>query len=102
MSGNMFLQFKNMKAGFRKRKEKDDTPELPRVKKPRIEQTPNIEVLDLGDWLRRTEKVCHRAGELRKYLDVYKQRMLRRMETFEEDQILTDIQPMWEEKLPCG
>ena len=24
------------------------------------------------------------------------------METLEEDQILTDIQPMWEEKLPCG
>ena len=31
-----------------------------------------------------------------------KLRMLRRMETLEEDQILTDIQPMWGEKLPCG
>ena len=41
-------EFKDMKAGFRKRKEKDDTPELPRAIKPRIEQTPNIEVVDLG------------------------------------------------------
>ena len=31
-----------------------------------------------------------------------KLRMLRRMETLEEDQILTNIQAMWEEKLPCG
>ena len=38
----------------------------------------------------------------RKYLDMDKQRMLRRMETFGEDQILTDIWPMWEEKLSCG
>jgi hypothetical protein len=87
---------------FQKEKEKKDTPELPRATKPRIEPPPKIEVLDLEDWLRRTEKVCHRAGELRKYLDLDKQRMLRRMETFEEDQILTDIQPMWVEKLPCG
>ena len=42
-----------------------------------------------------TEDVCQRAGELRKYLDMDKQRMLRRMETFGEDQIVTDIWPRW-------
>ena len=57
--------FKDTKAGFRKRKEKYDTPEIPRAKKPRIEQAPNIEVVDLGDWLRRLEKVYQRAGEMR-------------------------------------
>jgi hypothetical protein len=31
-----------------------------------------------------------------------KKRMLRRMETFREDLILTDILTIWEEKLPCG
>ena len=36
--------FKDMKAGFRKRKEKDDTPEIPRAKKPRIEQAPTMEI----------------------------------------------------------
>jgi hypothetical protein len=97
-----WANFKNMKAGFRKRKEKDDTPDVPRAKKPRIEQAPHSEVADLGDWLGMTEDVCQRAGELKKYLDMDKQRMLRRMETFGEDQILTDIWPMWEEKLPCG
>ena len=97
-----WAKFKDMKAGFRKRKDKDDTIKIPKAKKPRLEQAPNIEEMDLGDWLRKTEKVCQRAGELGKYLDMDKQRMLRRMQTFEEDQILTDIQPMWEEKLPCG
>ena len=94
--------FKNRKAGFRKRKEKDDTPEVPKAKKPRIEQPQYPEVIDIGDWLGRMEKVCQRAGELRRYLGMDKLRMLRRMETLEEDQILNDIQPMWEEKLPCG
>jgi hypothetical protein len=32
-----WANFKNMKAGFRKRKEKDDTPDVPRAKKPRID-----------------------------------------------------------------
>ena len=52
-------------AGFRKRKGKDDTPEIPKAKKPRLEQVPNIEEIDLGDWLRRLEKVYQRAGEMR-------------------------------------
>ena len=31
-----------------------------------------------------------------------KLRMFRRMETLEEDQILANLQSMWEEKLPCS
>ena len=34
----------SLKAGFRKRKEKDDTPEIPRAKKPSIEQAPTMEI----------------------------------------------------------
>ena len=56
----------------------------------------------LGDWLLMMEETCLRAGKLREYLEKDKQRVLRRMETMEEDRILTNIQPMWEEKLPCG
>ena len=73
-------------------KEKDDTPEVPRAKKPRIEQAPYPEVIDLGDWLGRMEKVCQSAGELSRYLDMDKLRMLRRMETLEKNLIQTDIQ----------
>ena len=69
------------------------------LQKPRIEQAPYPEVIDIGDWLERMEKVCQRAGELRSYLVM--ERMLRRMETLEEDQIMTNVggkAPMWLER----
>ena len=95
-------KFKNKKAGFRKRKDKEDIPdEIPKAKKPRMEQVEYTEITNVGDWLGRMEEICLRAGKLRSYLEMDKLRMLRRMETLEEDRILTNIQSMWEEKLPC-
>ena len=57
-------RFKNKNAGFRKRKDNDDTLEtVPKAKKPRMEQVRYTEVTDLGDWLGRMEERCVRAGE---------------------------------------
>jgi hypothetical protein len=93
--------FKNKNAWFRKRKEKDDTHEVNRSKRPRLsardqESTlpPNEEpgggqvewINDLGISLARMEGVC-----VRKQLEKDKLRMIRRVETLEQDMILVDI-----------
>ena len=44
--------------------------------------------------------VCVRAGKLSKQLEKDKMRMIRRMETFEQDRILEDIHTIWEEIYP--
>ena len=47
-----WCNFKDMKAGSRKRKEKDDTPEIPIAKKTRIEQAPTRTEKDGNFWRR--------------------------------------------------
>ena len=73
-------KFKNKKAGFRRRKDKDDPPEtIPKAKKPRIEQEGCTKVTDLGDWLGKMEEICQGARKLRMFLEMDKLRMLRRI-----------------------
>ena len=46
---------------------------------------------DLGICLERMEGICLRAGRLRKHLEFDNMKMVRRMETLEQDNILMDI-----------
>ena len=112
-------QFKNRKRkeGFLKRK-KEEIPESTRSKKPRWstgDQEPATPTLhtgeesgggqeemadDLGICLERMEGMCMRAGRLRKQLEFDKMRMVRRMDTLEQDNILMDIHNILDEQQP--
>ena len=107
--------FKSKNAGFRKRKKKDDAPEDITSKRPRLSAGDQESTLppeeepgggqgelvdDLGICLAMMEGVCARAGKLRKQLEKDKLRMIRRMETFEQDRILADIHTILEEIYP--
>ena len=59
-----------------------------------------VEDVDLGTWLEGMEKSCLSAGKLRSALNYDKQRVLRRMETLDLDNILTDIQPWLSLEVP--
>ena len=55
---------------------------------------------DLGICLERMEGICIRAGRLRKHLEFDKMRMVRKMDTLEQDNILMDIQNILDEQQP--
>ena len=55
---------------------------------------------DLGICLERMEGICLRAGRLRKHLEFDKMRMVRRMDTLEQDNILMDIHNILDEQQP--
>ena len=106
------------KDGFMKRKKDEEIPGGTRKKKPRMstgDQEPATPALntgkeprggqeemvdDLGICLARMEGICLRAGELRKHLEFDKMRMVRRMDTLEQDNILMDIHNNLEEQQP--
>ena len=55
---------------------------------------------DLGIYLERMEGICMRAGRLRKQLEVDTMRMVRRMDTLEQDNNLMDILNILDEQQP--
>jgi hypothetical protein len=113
-------QFKKRKRkeGFLKRKKEEEIPGGTKSKKPRWsigDQEPATPTMntgeesrggqeemtdDLGICLERMEGICMRAGRRRKQLEFDKMRMVRRMDTLEQDNIMMDIHNILDERQP--
>ena len=81
------------RAEKRVRQDEDDIW-IPEGKKPRLDKSSEEEV-ELGAWLEMTEGRCMRAGKLKSLLKKDQERMTRRMETLEEDQLLESLGTWW-------
>ena len=71
---------------------------IPTGKKLRLDKSSEEEV-ELGTWLEMAEGRCMRAGKLKSLLKKDQERMIRRMETLEEDQLLESLGTWWSKVL---